>query len=66
MTITRIPAALLIVVWFLIQLLNAGAVANVQAGGIAYVAHIGGFLFGAVTARWFEDPQRITDQRRSE
>ena len=64
-TITRIPAALLIVVWFLTQLLNAGAVANVQAGGIAYLAHIGGFIFGAVTARWFKDPQRIADQRWS-
>jgi len=61
-TVTRIPAALLIVVWFLIQLLNAGAVANVQTGGVAYLAHVGGFIFGAVTARWFKDPQRIADQ----
>ena len=59
-TVTRIPAALLIVVWFLIQLLNAGAVANVQTGGVAYLAHVGGFIFGAVTARWFEvDPRRL-------
>ncbi len=58
-TVTRIPAALLIVVWFLIQLLNAGTVANVQTGGVAYLAHLGGFIFGAVTARWFEDSQRI-------
>src|ERR1700756_2039048 len=64
--ITVIPAALLIVVWFLIQLLNAGAVANVQTGGVAYLAHVGGFIFGAVTARWFKDPQRIAEQRWSE
>ena len=63
--VTFIPAALLIVVWFLIQLLNAGAVANVQTGGVAYLAHIGGCIFGAVTARWFEDPQRIAEQRWS-
>ncbi len=49
--ITYIPAALLIGVWFVIQLWNAGAVANVQSGGVAYLAHVGGFLFGAVTAR---------------
>ena len=61
--ITFIPAALLIVVWFLIQLVNAGAVANVQTGGVAYLAHVGGCVFGAVTARWFEDPQRIAEQR---
>jgi membrane associated rhomboid family serine protease len=53
--VTLIPAALLIVVWFLIQLINAGAVAsNVQTGGVAYLAHIGGFIFGAATGRLFE------------
>jgi len=31
-----IPAALLIGVWFLIQLFNVGSVATVQAGGVAY------------------------------
>ncbi|HTR24280.1 MAG TPA: rhomboid family intramembrane serine protease [Terriglobales bacterium] len=61
--VTLIPAALLIVVWFLIQLLNAGAVANVQTGGVAYLAHLGGCIFGVVTARWFKDPQRIAEQR---
>jgi membrane associated rhomboid family serine protease len=64
--ITVIPAALLIVVWFLIQLLNAGAVANVQTGGVAYLAHVGGFIFGAVTARRLEDPRRIAEQQLSE
>ena len=64
--ITFIPAALLIVVWFLIQLLNAGAVANVQTGGVAYLAHVGGCVFGAITARWFEDPRRISEQSWSE
>lgn len=49
--IARIPAVLLIGVWFLIQLFNAGQVANVQTGGVAYMAHVGGFIFGAATAR---------------
>jgi len=61
--VTRIPAALLIGFWFLTQLFNAGAVANVQTGGVAYLAHIGGFIFGAITARWFEDPRRIAMQQ---
>jgi membrane associated rhomboid family serine protease len=59
--ITLIPAALLIGVWFLIQLWNAGAVANVQTGGVAYLAHVGGFIFGAVTARFIEDPRRTSE-----
>ena len=54
-----IPAALLIGFWFLIQLFHAGAVAPVQTGGVAYLAHVGGFIFGAATARLFEDSRRI-------
>jgi membrane associated rhomboid family serine protease len=53
--ITLIPAALLIGLWFLIQLFNGvGAVADVETGGVAYMAHVGGFLFGAFTGRLFE------------
>jgi len=33
------------------QVLNVGAIAQVRTGGVAYLAHIGGFLFGAVTGR---------------
>ena len=56
-----IPAALLIGFWFLTQLLNAGSVAQVQTGGVAYLAHVGGAVFGAVTAHFFEDPRRLAD-----
>ena len=54
--VTFIPAALLIGAWFFIQLFSVGAVATVQTGGVAYLAHIGGMLFGVVFARLFEDP----------
>jgi len=57
-----IPAALLIGVWFLSQLFHAGAVAHTQTGGVAYLAHVGGFIFGAVTARWFEGRRPIASQ----
>jgi len=60
--ITFIPAALLIGFWFLTQLLHAGAVAQVQTGGVAYLAHVGGFVFGAVTGRWFERSSRIFEK----
>jgi len=56
-----IPAALLIGVWFLLQLVNLGAVAPQQAsGGVAYAAHVGGFIFGVVTARLFEGRHPIS------
>jgi membrane associated rhomboid family serine protease len=58
-SIARIPAVLLIGFWFLIQLVDAGAVTSVGTGGVAYLAHIGGFLFGVVTARLFESSRRV-------
>ncbi|MGA8539764.1 MAG: rhomboid family intramembrane serine protease [Terriglobales bacterium] len=64
--VTFIPALLLIGFWFVTQLVSAGSVAHAQTGGIAYLAHIGGFIFGAVTARLFEDPRRIALQRSTE
>jgi membrane associated rhomboid family serine protease len=62
---TAIPAALLIGLWFLIQIFSqVGAVSDVQSGsgGVAYMAHVGGLIFGAVVARLFEDPRRIALQ----
>ena len=61
--ITFIPAALLIGIWFLIQLWDAGAVASVQTGGVAYLAHVGGFIFGAVTVKLWRKKQGIAYSR---
>ena len=61
--ITFIPATLLIGFWFLTQLVHAGAVAQVQTGGVAYLAHVGGFVFGAVSARLFEGSSGVVGGR---
>src|SRR5262245_4952799 len=53
--VTYVPAALLIGVWVLMQFVNLGSIAPNQSG-VAYAAHVGGFIFGAVTARLFERP----------
>jgi len=57
--VTYIPAVVLIGFWFLIQLFDAGSVAQLHSGGVAYLAHVGGFLFGVITARFIEDPRRV-------
>ncbi len=60
-SIRFIPAALLIGLWFVIQLFSqVGTVANAQGGGIAYAAHVGGFIFGIIGARRFEHFRRVT------
>jgi membrane associated rhomboid family serine protease len=63
-TVTVIPASVLIVIWFLIQLFSqVGSVVAAQSGGgVAYMAHVGGFIFGAIAARLFEDRRRIAAQ----
>ena len=59
--VTVLPAGLLIGIWFLMQLFSGvGSVAQAQAtGGVAYMAHVAGFIFGAVAARLFEQRDRI-------
>ncbi len=49
-TVRLIPAMFLIGIWFVLQLISAG-ISTEQMGGVAYVAHIGGLMFGAVTGR---------------
>lgn len=62
--VTFIPAILLIGFWFVIQLFSGvGSVANAQTGGgVAYMAHVGGFIFGAITARLFEGFRPIEER----
>ena len=57
--ITFIPAVFLIGFWFLMQVLDYGTVTEVRTGGVAYLAHIGGFLFGVVLGRLFVDERRL-------
>jgi membrane associated rhomboid family serine protease len=60
--VTTIPAALLIGMWFVIQLFSLGSVATSQTGGVAYVAHVAGLVFGAVSVRLFQDRRRVAAQ----
>jgi membrane associated rhomboid family serine protease len=58
-----IPAVILVGFWFLIQLFSEfGAVIQRQTAGIAYIAHIGGFIFGMVSARLFESGRRRAER----
>lgn len=50
-TVAEIPAFIYIFYWFLLQLFSgfASLSFSFQSGGVAFWAHVGGFLFG----RWF-------------
>jgi membrane associated rhomboid family serine protease len=60
--VTYISAVVLIGAWFLLQVWSAGSIAPTQTGGVAYLAHVGGFIFGAVFARLFENPRRVAEE----
>ena len=51
--VTYISAGLLIGIWFLTQLFSLGTVAQSQSGGVAYVAHVAGFIYGLIFGRLF-------------
>jgi membrane associated rhomboid family serine protease len=51
-TLLDLPALLVLGGWFLLQLLDA-AVNSPLGGGVAYFAHIGGFLFGLLLIKVF-------------
>jgi membrane associated rhomboid family serine protease len=53
-TVVTLPALLVLGVWFLLQLLPAfSEPINGAGGGVAYFAHIGGFLFGVLLINLF-------------
>lgn len=54
--LVEIPAAILLLLWFIIQFFSgvASLAATKNAGGIAFWAHVGGFVAGLVLARFFQ------------
>jgi membrane associated rhomboid family serine protease len=53
--IVAVPAVVMLGIWILIQFLSGvGSVARTsETGGVAYLAHIGGFVAGLVLVRVF-------------
>jgi len=52
-TVITLPAVLVLGLWFVLQLLPAFSDPVSSGGGVAYYAHIGGFLFGLLAIRLF-------------
>ncbi|MGZ6563995.1 MAG: rhomboid family intramembrane serine protease [Solirubrobacteraceae bacterium] len=51
----KIPAWIWLGVWFLYQLVEANyglSSAHANGGGVAFFAHVGGFIFGVLVAAW--------------
>jgi membrane associated rhomboid family serine protease len=55
--VMEVPAIVALGVWFLFQLFSGAGSAGAPGGGVAYGAHIGGFLAGVVLVRLFARPR---------
>jgi len=62
--IVPLPAWLLLGYWMLIQLAGSAATTAVGGGGVAYAAHVGGFVAGALLIGLFRDPKLVAAKRR--
>jgi membrane associated rhomboid family serine protease len=64
-TIIELPALVILGFWFVQQLLFGYfdvATAGNEEGGVAYFAHIGGFVFGLLAIKLFADERKRRDQ----
>jgi membrane associated rhomboid family serine protease len=67
-TIISVPAFVAVGLWFVFQLVNGmGALGGDEAGGVAYAAHIGGFIAGFILVKFFLDKSRpaLVTKRKS-
>ena len=51
-----VPAGLVLGLWFVMQVLSGGASLGQQGGGVAFFAHVGGFLAGMALIGFFKRP----------
>ena len=66
--LVRIPAWIFLGLWFLYQLIEANFglfKAHANGGGVAFFAHVGGFIFGLVVTAILTRAGRVAPQERS-
>ena len=65
-TMADIPAALILLYWFVTQLFSEyGSITQTQlaSGGVAYAAHIGGFITGMILVQFMGTRTRYFPRR---
>jgi membrane associated rhomboid family serine protease len=58
--ILAVPAGVVLILWFLFQLINGLGYlgGTIEGGGVAYAAHIGGFIAGVILVKVFTPERR--------
>ncbi len=52
-TFMDLPASLFLIIWFIFQFFYAGA-----SSGVAWMAHVGGFIIGIILIKWMRNKQK--------
>jgi membrane associated rhomboid family serine protease len=60
---TAVPAWVMLGYWAFIQFASGLTTINAEGGGVAFWAHIGGFVAGVVLVRFFRDPDLVVAHR---
>ncbi|HYE56010.1 MAG TPA: rhomboid family intramembrane serine protease [Chitinophagaceae bacterium] len=65
-TIITVPSIVALGLWIVFQIINGmGALGGSEAGGVAYSAHIGGFIAGLILIKFFAAGTQAAETRRS-
>src|SRR5210317_2258068 len=62
--IIKVPAIFVLGIWFILQFVSS-AFSSSSGGGVAYGAHIGGFIFGAIAILFFNRGVKRSIRKRS-
>jgi membrane associated rhomboid family serine protease len=63
--VQEVPAFIAVGVWFLFQIINGLGMLGGQSDGVAYAAHIGGFIAGFLLIRLFAVGTQNIEYQRS-
>lgn len=63
-TILNVPAFVTLGLWIGLQLLSGWGSIGAEGGGVAYAAHIGGFIAGMILVKFFASKVATVEERR--
>ena len=62
--IFSVPAFIAVAIWFLFQLITSMGALGEETGGVAYAAHIGGFIAGLFLVKLFVKKKPVLINKR--
>ncbi|MGB7931164.1 MAG: rhomboid family intramembrane serine protease [Gammaproteobacteria bacterium] len=65
-TTVAIPAVYMLGYWFLIQFLSSLPALGSTTGGVAFWAHVGGFLCGLIPVPLFQQPEYLAEHKQQQ